>query len=160
MEIGYQPLSPEEFDFIKNQRDEVIKLFGDDFNHDNGWAHQVLGKKIKEKVTFSEIEKAVGLSYIRPFYKLANLNVHSGSIGTIFRLGLPPDRDLLVAGPSIYGLGEPGQNTAYSINLLTTTLLSIDESSLENAGFILASDKLMEEVIWEFDKVTDESKNF
>src|SRR5258706_5569329 len=158
--IGYMPPSPEEFDFIEKQHDEVLKLFGVSFGRDYGWAHNALNKKEKDKVTFTEIEKMVGLSHIRPFYKSANLNVHSGSLGTIFRLGLPPNRNLLVAGPSIYGLAEPGQNTAYSINLLTKSLLSIDSSSLENIGFILASGKLTDEVVWGFDKVTAESENF
>ncbi len=159
-EINYQPLSSEEFDFIKSQRDEAINLFGSNFGEDNGWAHQALGKKDKEKVRFWEIEEKAGLKHIRPFYKLANVNVHSGSIGTVFRLGSPPNKDLLVAGSSIYGLAEPGQNTAYSINLLTNTLLAVDELSLENVGFMLTARKLMDEVVWAFDEIAAKSKDF
>jgi hypothetical protein len=64
----------------------------------------------------------------------------------------------LVAGASIFGIGEPGQNTAYTINKLTSTLLLHENNSLDNLGSILALGKFMEEVIWEFDRTMEEQE--
>lgn len=155
--LSYPPISESEYASIKSAHEESVKRYGPDFDSDYGWAAEVLGKR---KPSFVDIEEKVQLSHMRPFYKLANMNVHSGSKGARLRLGLPPKNpNLLVAGSSIYGLAEPGQNTAYSIFSLTTTLLRL-QPNLENASFTLAYQKLMEEVMLEFDKVAAKSENF
>ena len=75
---------------------------------------------------FSDLEKIAEFEHIRPFYKLACQNVHGGPRGILFRLGLNNGQQekILLAGPSTNGLAEPIQNTAYSIMLITSSLLT------------------------------------
>ncbi len=150
--IGYSPPEQEAIDVVKTARDEMVKRYGKSFKYDYGWASQALNK---ERPTFADLEKFVGLDHLRPFYKLANINVHSGSKGASFRLGLPPNNDnLLVAGPSIYGLGEPGQNIAYSFHILTVTLL-LTRENLDHIVFLSATQQLVNEIVWAFDEVME-----
>jgi hypothetical protein len=54
--------------------------------------------------------------------------VHSGPRGLFFRLGLTPEQhdETLLSGPSVFGLDDPIQNTAYSLMLLTANLLTYE----------------------------------
>jgi len=91
-------------------RDILVKRYGSKFGLDYGWAASEPGNA---RSTFADIEKSVNLDHLRPFYKLANINVHAGSKGISFRMGTPPQEDtLLLAGPSLFGFADPGQNTA------------------------------------------------
>ena len=43
-----------------------------------------------------------------------------------YRLGLlPEDRDVLLTGPSVVGLADPGQNTAQSLALLAGAVMTV-----------------------------------
>jgi hypothetical protein len=148
--IGYAAPEQRAIDEIKFAHNKVVSRFGESFKSDYGWASRTLNKK---KPTFADLEKNVGLDQLRYFYKLANINVHSGSKGASFRLGLPPnDENILVAGPSIFGHGEPGQNVAYSHYLLTSSLL-LTRESLDQIAFLSATTQLMNETVWAFDTV-------
>ncbi len=151
--IGYAPPDHREIEDIENARSELINRFGKLYKFDYGWAS---GTDDKKAPTFADLEKSIGLEHMRPFYKLANINVHSGAKGAIFRLGSPPsDKELLVAGPSIYGLGEPGQNIAYTFFLLTSTLL-LSRENLDQLVVVSALDQIKNETIWAFDNVMEE----
>ena len=119
--MRYDPLPDEEFAEIERMYQEVLARYGESFRHDYGWAAEALGKK---KTTFRDIELAVGLDKWRPYYKMASNNVHAGTKGIAFRLGLlrnkPP---LLLAGPSNSGFTDPAHSTAISLLQITTTLL-------------------------------------
>jgi hypothetical protein len=153
--LSYAPMSDETFNELKTNYEATLNKYGTDFKNDYGWASVILNKA---KPSFADIEEKTGILHMRPFVKLAHMNIHAGSTGILFRLGSPPNNpDLLVAGPSIYGIGEPAQNTAYSLELLTEAFLS-RKPNVENSGFVLAYRKLMEEVIWEFDKATEKQE--
>lgn len=148
--IGYAQPNQDEMEALENQRNELLNRYGKNYKHDYGWASISASDK---PPTFAELEKSVGLEHMRPFYKLANVNVHSGSKGASFRLGLPPnDSDILMTGSSIYGLGEPGQNLAYSFFLLTSALL-LSRENLDQLTFVSTIKQLMDETIWAFDEV-------
>jgi hypothetical protein len=155
-DLSYAPLSDEDFSVIKSNYDEVLKKYGSNFKSDYGWASDILGNP---KPNFTIIEEKVNESHMQPFVKLAHMNVHAGSKGIFYRLASPPHDNLLVAGASVFGVGEPGQNTAYTINNLTSTLLMYKNNNLDNVGSVLALRKFMEEVVWEFDRVMEEQAN-
>ncbi len=69
------------------------------------------------------LEKAVGLDYLRPYYKLASHNVHAGPKGAFFRLGLMSN-DVLLAGPSNAGLADPLMGAGNALVQITITLLT------------------------------------
>ncbi|MCB8944418.1 MAG: hypothetical protein H6658_11780 [Ardenticatenaceae bacterium] len=153
--LGYAPPEQAHIDSAKKTRDRLINQYGDHFKYDYGWAAQVLKNK---RPNFTHLEEFVGLKHLRPFYKLANINVHSGSMGASFRLGLPPDNNnILVAGHSIYGLSEPGQNIAFSFYLLTATLL-LSRENLDQVALVSALDTLKYEIVWAFDEVMEEQE--
>jgi hypothetical protein len=161
-DLSYAPMSDDEFAQIKTNYEIVKDKYGkefkntDWFRNDYWWASAVLNNP---HPSFVSIEENIGASFMQPFVKLAHVNVHAGSKGIFFRLGSPlSEEDLLVAGPSVFGVGEPGQNTAYTINNLTTTLLLYKNKDLDNVGSVLALRKFMDEVVWEFDRILEEQE--
>lgn len=122
--LGYEPLTADEMTKLKECRNQLIERFEKDFESDYGWASIPHKKK---KVTFYDIECYVKMKHFRPFYKMASHNVHSNSKGILFRLSLDFSKpDILPAGPSVFGLADPGQNTAISLLQATTALLTIE----------------------------------
>jgi len=113
-QLGYAPMTDEDFEASKLARDETVAKYEHEpeFDSDYGWAAQALGVK---RPHLFHIEKSVGLSHFRPYYKLACHNVHASSKGSIERLGMPGGSDMLLAGPSNAGLSDPGQNSAISL---------------------------------------------
>ncbi len=128
---------------IEEEKKELLQQYGKNFETDYGWAASTLNLN---RPTFTDIEKSISLDHFRPFYKLANMNIHGGSKSIVYRLGLPHDNsNLLVAGPSLFGLTELGQNAAISINQLTTTLL-MTRSNLSRVAFARTTHKLVGEI--------------
>lgn len=161
--LSYAPMSDDDFEQIKSNFEVVKEKYKDEFDspdwfrNDYWWASQVLNN---QRPNFALIEERVGVSFMQPFVKLAHLNVHAGSEGVFVRLGSPPDnKDLLLAGASTFGVAEPGQNTAYTIYTLTYALISYNNRNLDNFSLLHALEKLMEEVMWEFDRIMEKQVN-
>lgn len=122
--LGYEPMTKNKIAQLKQNMDALIKRFGKDFKGDYGWAAVALGKR---NPTFKDIEDAVGMSHMRPFYKMASHNVHANPKGIFFKLCLhSKNPNVLPIGPSVFGLADPGHGTAISILQATTTLLTIE----------------------------------
>jgi hypothetical protein len=121
--LGYRPISRRRLDRLKRRRTQLAKRFGKDFSNEYGWASGALRNP---KPNFSDIEKAVKLSRMRPYYKLASGNVHAGPKGAFFRIGmLATGPQVLLAGPSNAGLDEAGRLAAISLAQITVALLHI-----------------------------------
>jgi len=101
---------------------DLCKKYGENFKEDYGWAAEALDKK---RPAFSDIELAVNLDHLRPYYKMASHNVHSNVRGMDFNLGVPKDKDgcILLVGPSNYGLCDPAHGAALSITQASSALL-------------------------------------
>lgn len=123
--LGMKSLSQDIVEDLTAQRNSLIERFGKSFAKDYGWAGCVGGNPEPSLV---DLEKSIEVEHIRPFVKDANRNVHASSRGTMFRLGLSADSEVLLAGPSFHGIDIPGRNTAYSLSLLTVTLLTYQVS--------------------------------
>jgi len=125
MELAYQPLSDDEVNHLTEEYGRCIQLYGAEFANDNGWASAMLAKPAPR---FADLEARANIQHMRPFYRLACLNVHAGPRGISYRLGLDDSQQgtLLLAGPSASGLAEPIQNAAYSLVLATNSLLTFD----------------------------------
>ena len=117
--IGDEPLSKEEVEQLESKCEELVRRFGKSFKQDYGWAASVTGN---EPPTFVNIEKRADVDHMRPYYRMASVNVHAGAHGAYFRLGqgISLGNEILLAGPSMFGLADPGHATA--ISLLQTTL--------------------------------------
>jgi len=120
-QLGLEEIADDEMGELLRIRDELIKRFGSDYKHEYGWASEALGKK---RPTFRDIEEAVDLNHLRPYYKMASYNVHANPKGVFFKLGIIDcPGDLLLAGPSNIGLTEPGHSMALSLGNITICLL-------------------------------------
>ena len=127
--LGHDPLSQEEFNCLEKEHNKLIDRFGPAFKSNYGWASSVIGTK---KPTLACMEEKVDLAHWRPYYSLANDNVHPTTHGAYFRLGLAAHQDnVILAGPSNMGLADPGHSTAISL-LQTTEALLATRSSLDS----------------------------
>ena len=103
-------------------RDDLCNRFGSSFAGSYGWAAESLAK---DRPNFSDIEQAVGLEHLRPYYRMASHNVHANPKGVSFKLGLRDQDDVLLAGPSNFGLTDPAHSTAISLLQLSVALLNL-----------------------------------
>jgi hypothetical protein len=118
--LRMEPISEEHLNELKCNYDLLLNKYGKHFKNDYGWASSVVGKR---KPNFLDIEKNAGLEHVRPYVYSAHTNVHAMSHGILYRLGLGPNTDMLLAGPSIYGLSDPGRFAAFSAMILNASFL-------------------------------------
>lgn len=121
--LGQSPYSKDELETAQRCRDELVQRYGKSFKQPYGWAAATVGK---DKPTFADIEKRAKLDHFRPYYRMASHNVHAGPRGATFQLGKRPGSDVLLAGPSMYGLADPGHGTAISLYQCTVALLTLE----------------------------------
>jgi hypothetical protein len=119
-ELNAEPFDEDEISRLTSAKDNLVKRFGINFSNRYGWASEALGKK---NPSFSDIEKEANIEHLRPYYKMSSYNVHATSKGIKFKLGLSPNVNFLLAGPSNAGLADPGHSTAISLNQITVALL-------------------------------------
>jgi len=116
--------------------------FGDSYVNPYGWAAEQLGSKSPK---FAEIEKSTGLDHLRPYYKLASYNVHASPRSIVYRLGASPYSSVLVAGPSVFGLADPGQGAVFSLFGITVSLL-IYQPAIDRHVRLQVLSKMMEQI--------------
>ncbi len=107
-------VTAEELKKAENAKNAVCAKYpSEHFESRYGWANKAL--KVK-KANFSNIEVESGISHLDPYYKMASGCIHAGVQGDRFRLSHPDGKTMkvLVAGPSDWGLADPGQNLAIS----------------------------------------------
>ncbi|MCU5773071.1 DUF5677 domain-containing protein [Erwiniaceae bacterium BAC15a-03b] len=115
---------------------ELLIKYGKDFEQQYGWAN-IYFPDIK-KPGFQSLEKDVGLDHMRPYFKWASQNIHTSFKSISKNLSLPfsQGNELMVVGPSNYGLTDPADATALSIAQATCCLL-VNTTNYENV--VLAS---------------------
>jgi hypothetical protein len=123
--LNEPPPTPDELQQLDNDYEALRKRFGESYLKSYGWAATLLSPK---PPNFANIEEKANLDHLRPYYKLASYNVHASAQGILFRLGADPNSSLLVAGPSVFGLADPGHGTALSLLWVTTYLLTYQPS--------------------------------
>jgi len=143
--LGYEPLAEKELKAVKKAYDAVIAKYGPEFaKGDYGWAGHHLGKT---KPTFKEIEAAVHIDHFRAHYRLASHNVHANPKGVFFALGMLPESQVLLAGPSNAGLADPGHGAAISLSRVTAALVGLQQPpTLDNNVALLMIVQLVDEI--------------
>jgi hypothetical protein len=119
-ELGLAPFSAREAGEIEGRFEELREQYGKAFAEPYGWAAHHLGCDGKQ---FRHLEDAAEKAADRPYYKMASYNVHAGTKGIMFRLGLL-GREGFLSGASNAGFVDPTQLTAFSLGHLTGLLLS------------------------------------
>jgi len=151
--LELEPLDEKTIKSLKREKNNLIKKYGKNYfsKYNNyGWAANVLSDN---NPTFKKIEECVGLDYLRPHYKLACNNIHSGAKGNFYNLGLiENDGNVLLCGSSNYGLADAGQNTAISLQQICTVLL-IQRTEYEHLVFAKVMEILSHEICEAFVEV-------
>jgi hypothetical protein len=158
-ELGYKPITKEELQELEREHDAVLNTYGKDFD-DRLWGWIPTNILRKSKRSFKEIENSVKLDWQRPYYNMACYNVHSGPKGTRFRLGLVQNdskKELLLTGPSLFGLADAGQGAAISLYQVTVNLLSI-KTTMKRLIIIKTMEKLLGEICSAFYEVHSKLK--
>lgn len=152
-ELGLEPLDPLIVHDLENEIVKLKSIYGDDFLKPYGWAATVLDKKQRN---FKGIEYKVGLNHLRPYYKLACNNVHSGTKGSMYNIALMDDyQNIILAGASNYGLADAGQNTAISLTQICASLVA-HKSTYERLIGVNILNMLSDEVCDSFLKIQEE----
>ncbi len=125
MNLGAEEIAEEEMAVIEREYIELIEKYGKFYGYDYGWASDALNLK---KPTFRDIEASVELDHIRPYYKAASSNIHANPVGVFSSLGLFPEENILLAGPSTIGLSEPARLAAISLTQITASVLTYSTS--------------------------------
>lgn len=126
--LGYEPLERRVIDRLHQQRNALLRQYGNHFGDSYGWADYILRKRhhrAEKRFTFVDLESAVHLEHLRPYYRLASQGIHAGPKGDNFNIGNLRPRRTLLAGPSNAGLADPGHGTLISLLQCTTTLLGL-----------------------------------
>jgi Family of unknown function (DUF5677) len=118
--LGAEPISEEDLEIMRKDYETLLVQYGQNFKHDYGWA---AGALALNRPTFRDIEVSIELDHLRPYYKAASANIHGNPAGVFQSLGLFPEEDIILSGPSTIGLTRPAQFTATSLNIITTTML-------------------------------------
>ncbi|MDA3896208.1 MAG: DUF5677 domain-containing protein, partial [Desulfobacteraceae bacterium] len=136
--------SQDEIDSCKVEYDELIARYGKKFGDHYGWASSLFPSH--RRVGFTAIEKNIGLDHMRPYYKWASQNIHSGSKGMSNRLGLcEAKEDILLVGPSNSGMTDPAHATAISLSQITCALLML-EPTLDHIVIMKITDEFQKDV--------------
>jgi hypothetical protein len=146
--LGYPRLTKREIKKAEELRNHLRDKFGKSFVKETyGWAAEALGK---EKPRFSDIESAVGLSHLRPFYRMASHAAHANPKGVTFNLGIPKKGEQVqLVGPSNTGMADPGHAAAISL-LQTDVAFMTTRQSFQGLVFLHAMGLLVDEIGTEF----------
>ncbi len=145
--LGEESISNDKMLKFEEEKQFLINKYGENFaKGDYGWASSFINQK---KSTFRDIEESVDFSYMRPHYKSASNNIHTGSSSLYAHLALPNDHNnQILMGASDYGIGLPCNLTSKYLLMMTTNLLLHETQTLEQTvqGILLGkiSDKIKE----------------
>lgn len=117
---------------IRQQRDDAIATYGDNFKYEYGWAANALNPtNPKYKPNFVDLELDVKQDKWRPYYRKASWNIHAGASGIASKLGLLDEHqmDLVLIGASEYGFTDPAHGTAISLMKSTSAILSYNQQA-------------------------------
>ena len=109
------------FKKLKNNYNSVIKKYGKSFKNDYGWATIVLNKN---KPSLRDLEVNIKNTKHHPYYKSSCYYIHSNYKGNVDKIGLI-NNDMLLYGPSDYGLSIPCQNIAIILNQINIEFFTI-----------------------------------
>lgn len=148
--LGLEPLDEITIESLERKKNNLVTRYGRNYSKKYGWATNLLPA---ENCNFKGIEEWVGLNHLRPYYKLACNNIHSGAKGNFYNLGLiENDGSVLLCGSSNYGLADAGQNTAISLQQICTVIL-IQRTEYEHLVFAKVMELLSHEICEAFVEV-------
>ena len=120
-QLGEELTKDDVFDDLESFFTKVVREEGPSFKRDYGWATSVTAPR---NPTMVNLEKSTGYNYRRYYYKMACDSVHANALGDYRRsMHIDPETTLLVDGPRLSGLADPGKLTATSLAEITKLFL-------------------------------------
>jgi hypothetical protein len=139
--LNWKPIPQKEIDAIQNERQLLLRKYGNEFGKDYGWTIKALPTGERH---FRGLEQAVSKDDLRGIYCWSSENVHASILGNKNRLGLPIGKqNHLLTGASEYGLFDPMQFTSFSLTEMTQVLLNLENTILND---------IKEQMLWGFHK--------
>ena len=121
--LNVEKFSEEEIAECKQAYDEALEKYGKQYKGGYGWASEALNNP---RPNFFNLEEAVGLDHLRPYYKWASQNIHANVHGIKNQLGLVEEKeDILLAGQSNSGMTDPAQLTSLSLMQISVGMLEM-----------------------------------
>ena len=152
-ELDFDPVPVDQLAQFEEKKSAILKKYEPQFKLKFGWARKALGEKVEQKgrLHFTDIEKYVGLGFLRNHFSFANQYIHAGIDSIGYKLGTSMSNiDLLLTGPSNEGLIEPIQCTSLSLIHATTALIEAypgKDSSIKISVLWLWHEVLKQEVV-------------
>jgi hypothetical protein len=122
--ISERPPSLKSQQTLKTRYDAVVAKYGKEFKDQYGWAAEQLKK---ERPSFVDIELAVNLDHLRPYYQLASHPVHANSKGLYFKLGALGRRGMLASATN-HGFATPASTAVISAIQILCALMMLAPS--------------------------------
>jgi len=141
-QLGFESFSEDEVTDMRRWAKALLVRFGDDYGKQYGWARPLFpGKGL---IQFPDLERAANLDHLRPYYGMANHDVHADSKGArLNRLSFRGGQ-LLLVGPTNAGLADPGQSAAISLLQTTLELVLHGRPSLSDVSDVMIMKALSE----------------
>src|ERR1051326_4118411 len=120
----------------------------------NGWAADAIRAALpelkKKSISFHHLEKVAGIGHMQPYYRFASHSVHPTSKGLSYTVGLLRQGEILLSGPSNYGLAEPAAATCGSLQLATVALLMLRPTKKRIASLMALAtmDEMTKKAFW------------
>lgn len=115
--LKFSLLTDQDIQDIIKTKNQLCAKYGDQFAVPYGWAADIIPGP-----NFSKLEEHVKLDHLRPYYKMANIQIHAGPKGIFYHL-TSANRNIIIAGPGNLGMADPGSLTAISLLQMNVTLL-------------------------------------
>jgi hypothetical protein len=139
-ELNTEPILETDMELLRRRRDHLAKVYGPSFTGKSGWAADVVRAKFPElkgtTINFNHVEQAAEQSHMRSFYRFASHSVHPTSKGLLYDIGLIRQEEVLLSGPSNYGLAEPANASCRSLHQATSALLMTNPNRQRIASLI------------------------
>lgn len=139
---------------MTKEYNKIIKKYGKNFNCDYGWAEKSLNGK---SCSFYNIADKAKCLKLYPFYKTSCYSIHGNYKANIDKINLIKN-NVLLYGPSDYGLSIPIQNIAISLNQANCLFFTI-YSSYDNTVAIEVIRLLLDELLPLADSIQNNIKN-
>lgn len=125
--LGYS-FSTSNYRKLETEYNRLLAIHGKEFKEDYGW----ISRSILKDQNFKGLARILDIDQYLPFYDESNNQLHGGSKG-LHRLGLvqKQQKEVLLTGPTDFGLADPIQNTVYCLMVINATYLD-SKFNIEN----------------------------
>jgi hypothetical protein len=128
IQLGFDLLRSDEMEGLRRECERLKLKYGEAYLGTFGWARDAVctaDPKHKGNVTLQHLEQIIGVSRMRPYYRMASYGIHPSSVAVDSSMPGDASPNILLTGPSNAGLEYPGYDTCISLYLITDALVCL-----------------------------------